>query len=91
MKSNSALEILFQSGLMGLKTSFCLHEKSKNLTCPSCNDEIKRLGISLPSSQHPVSALFCRITNEKMDETNPPMALPNGQVYSEKVFFLILF
>ena len=85
MKSNSALEVLFQSGLMSLKTPFCVHEKSKNLTCPTCNEEIKKLGISLPSSHHPVSALFCRITSEKMDETNPPIALPNGQVYSEKV------
>ena len=85
MKSNSALEVLFQSGLMSLKTPFCNIENNKNIVCPTCNIEIKTLGHALPSSHHPVTALFCRISGEKMDEKNPPLALPNGQVYSEKV------
>ena len=85
MKSNSPLEVLFQSGLMSLKTCFCYSDKNKNITCPVCYDEIGKLAKKLPSSHHPVSALICRITGEIMDHTNPPMALPNGQVYSEKV------
>jgi len=87
MKSNSALEVLFQCGLMSLKTPFCKTEKNKNMVCPTCNIEIQKLATSLPSSHHPVTALICRVTGERMDETNPPMALSNGQVYSEKVFF----
>jgi macrophage erythroblast attacher len=85
MKNNSPLEILFQSGLMSLKTCFCYSEYNKNISCPVCYDEIGRLSKGLPSSHHPVSALICRISGEIMDHTNPPMALPNGQVYSEKV------
>lgn len=85
MKSNSPLEVLFQSGLMGLKTPFCYSHKNKNLTCPVCCDEIGILAQTLPGSHHPVSALICRISGEIMDHTNPPLALPNGQVYSDKV------
>lgn len=86
MKSSSPLEVLFQSGLMSLKTCFCYSNKNKNLTCPVCCEEIGKLAKYLPSSHHPVSALTCRVTSEIMDHTNPPMALPNGQVYSEKVY-----
>lgn len=90
MKSSSALEVLFQSGLMSLKTPFCNNEHNKNFVCPTCNVEIKKLASSLPSSHHPVSALLCRITGEKMDEKNPPLALPNGQVYSDKVTKILI-
>jgi len=83
MKSSSPLEILFQSGLMSLKTPFCYMNKNK--TCPVCCDEIGTLAMGLPGSQHPVSTLICRITGAIMDHMNPPMSLPNGQVYSEKV------
>jgi macrophage erythroblast attacher len=85
MKTNSPLEILFQSGLMSLKTCFCYGDANKNVSCPVCYDEIGRLAKELPMSHHPVSALICRITGEIMDENNQPMTLPNGQIYSEKV------
>lgn len=85
MKTNSPLEVLFQSGLMGLKTKFCYLDKSKNNSCPICCDEIGKFAQVLPSSDHPVSALICRISGEIMDHNNPPMAMMNGQVYSEKV------
>lgn len=87
MKSNSSLEVLFQSGLMSLKTPFCVSDKNKNMVCPTCNVEIQKLAGKLPSSHHPVTALICRISGEKMDESNPPIALSNGQVFSEKVKF----
>ena len=83
MKSNSLLEILFQSGLMSLKSNFCFGEK-KCLACPICSEDIGNIAKMLPMSNHPVSTLICRITGEIMDSSNPPLALPNGQVYSEK-------
>lgn len=88
MKSSSALEVLFQSGIISLKTCFCYSKNNinnKNSPCPVCNEEIGKLGKSLPSSHHPVSALICRISGTIMDHLNPPMSLPNGQIYSEKV------
>lgn len=38
------------------------------------------LARDLPYSHHSQSFLICRHTGEVMDENNPPMALPNGQV-----------
>ena len=80
---SSFLEILFQSGLMSLKTSFC-YTNNKCLSCPICNEEIGKVASTLPASNHQISTLICRITGEIMDTSNPPLALPNGQVYSTK-------
>ena len=41
--------------------------------------------MTVPSTHKVVSSLICRISGEVMDEHNPPVSLPNGQVYSEKV------
>lgn len=38
----------------------------------------------MPSTLKTVSSLICRITGEIMDEHNPPIMLPNGEVYSQK-------
>ncbi len=84
MKSSSTLEILFQCGLMSLKTPFCFTSATKNKRCPICCEEIGQLAKFLPSSHHPVTALICRVSNQIMDHLNPPIALPNGQIYSEK-------
>ena len=70
---------------MGLKTKFCYLSKNKNTSCPICCEEIGKFASVLSSSDHPVSSLLCRISGEIMDHTNPPMALTNGQVFSEKV------
>jgi macrophage erythroblast attacher len=80
---SSFLEILFQSGLISLKTSFC-YTNNKCLSCPICSEEIGKVALNLPTSNHQISTLICRITGEIMDTSNPPLALPNGQVYSTK-------
>lgn len=85
LDSKSMLEILFQSGLISLKTPFCYDENNKkNINCPICSNEITKLSKDLPYFNHQVSHIICRITDEIMDETNPPLSLPNGQVYCEK-------
>ena len=38
----------------------------------------------LPCSKHVHSKLVCAITRQPMNEHNPPMALPNGLVYSRR-------
>ena len=68
---------------MSLKTSFC-YTNNKCLSCPICNEEIGKVASTLPASNHQISTLICRITGEIMDSSNPPLALPNGQVYSTK-------
>lgn len=45
----------------------------------------------LPYAHHQTTKLVCRITGLPMDENNPPMVLPNGQAYSQKVLKLTKF
>ena len=43
------------------------------------------LAEALPYAKHTRSKLLCAVTRETMSDDNPPMALPNGYVYSTKV------
>ena len=54
----------------------------KALDCPCCTDILGRIAIKLPMAHQEHSALICRLSGVKMDENNPPVMLPNGQVYS---------
>jgi macrophage erythroblast attacher len=51
--------------------------------CPTCSDVGGQLCSSLPFAHHPHSRLVCRVTERVMDEHNPPVALPNGYVFSK--------
>ena len=44
----------------------------------------QKLAEGLPYSKHIHSTLICPVTQEVMNEDNPPMVAPNGAVYSEK-------
>lgn len=44
----------------------------------------RALAEGLPYAKHVHSKLICAITHELMDEHNPPAALPNGHVYSQR-------
>jgi hypothetical protein len=63
----------------------CFREESKKVNCPVCNELIGKLAKDLPYAHHIHSRLVCRLSGELMNEDNPPMMLPNGQVYSKKV------
>ncbi|KAL3672075.1 hypothetical protein V7S43_002739 [Phytophthora oleae] len=52
--------------------------------CPACSEVGSQLCTGLPFAYHPHSRLVCRVTQSLMDEHNPPLVLPNGQVYSKK-------
>lgn len=79
------LTLTIQAGISSLKTIFCDHQISFNESCPTCSTKIRTLGKSLPYSHHANTALRCKMTGEIMDDQNPPLFLPNGNVYSEKV------
>merc|ERR1711991_532480 len=70
-------------GLAALKTPMCYEDDDKNPNCPVCTKEGRILAKDLPFSHHTRSMLVCRITGETMNENNPPMLLPNGNVYSQ--------
>ncbi|EFA81832.1 lissencephaly type-1-like motif-containing protein [Heterostelium album PN500] len=78
---HSLLNISLQSGLSVLKTEQCEDEETKNINCPLCDEDFQSLAEPLPVSLQSHSSLICKITGEIMDEDNPPMVLPNGNVY----------
>lgn len=85
----SLLEKSVQSGLSCLKTPFCYKDEySKRDKCPICHSLTHELAKDLPMTHKISSMLICRISNEIMDGGNPPVALPNGQIYSLKVLSL---
>lgn len=80
----STIEIMLKAGLASLKTRKCGMEADRKLSCPTCVEPYLSLAQLLPRGRHDNSILVCAISGEIMDENNPPMALPNGNVYSYK-------
>ena len=72
-----------QAGLTALKTHSC-SSREKNVNCPVCV-EFGELAEGLPTAHFVNSSLVCRMSGRLMDESNPPLVLPNGQVYSTMV------
>lgn len=72
-----------QAGLSALKTPLSLE--------PGCCREdplhlpaFQRLAEGLPFAKHVHSKLICALSHSLMNEHNPPAALPNGYVYSQR-------
>ena len=82
LTGQSMLTICMQAGMMALKTHYCYEQANKNVNCPICNEHMNALAQRLPYSQRMNSCIVCRISGKIMDEDNPPMVLPNGNVYS---------
>eukprot|EP00744_Colponema_vietnamica_P000494 GILI01000899.1.p1 GENE.GILI01000899.1~~GILI01000899.1.p1 ORF type:complete len:391 (+),score=51.22 GILI01000899.1:113-1285(+) len=76
------LTLCLQAGLVALKTPYCYQEHSRSVNCPCCDSNLGQFAAPLPSVRHVSSSLVCHITGLPIDENNPPLALPNGYVYS---------
>ncbi|RUS17168.1 CTLH/CRA C-terminal to lish motif domain-containing protein [Endogone sp. FLAS-F59071] len=86
------LSITLQAGLSALKTPQCGRPEHRNIHCPVCAaDTLGVLAERLPLSHHVNSTLVCRISGVIMNWDNPPMALPNGQVYSLNISFAFIW
>eukprot|EP00127_Corallochytrium_limacisporum_P004125 Clim_evm70s157 gene=Clim_evmTU70s157 len=81
MTNDSMLTITLQAGISALKTRMCMSGDDVNPDCPVCSPLIHELAADLPFSHRINSCLVCRISKTIMNEDNPPMALPNGNVY----------
>ena len=83
------LTMSLQAGLSALKTPMCYQSLQKNLNCPVCDGStFGSLAQCLPNSHHVNSCIVCKISGSLMNEDNPPLALPNGYVYSSKVSWI---
>jgi macrophage erythroblast attacher len=82
LSATSPFETLMTAGLASLKTPKCYSTDDKNPNCPICSSGLSAMAQTVPQPRHNHSVLVCRISGTIMDEHNPPLVLPNGQVYS---------
>ncbi|CAD8132695.1 unnamed protein product [Paramecium octaurelia] len=81
----SPLLSFLKCGITTLKTQYCDQPDYQQVNrCPICNKQMQELSKDLLTTQKLGSTWICRISGELMDENNPPMMLPNNQVYSQK-------
>jgi len=59
--------------------------------CPACDEHLGAIAACLPRAHKSQSMLICRISGDTMDESNPPLAFPNGQVYSSNAITKMAF
>jgi len=88
------LEISVVAGLHALLTPTCQRaacgmlpdatNAHQPLECPACSQDVREAILQVPLPIRSTSSLVCPITRAPIDESNYPMALPNGQVYSKK-------
>jgi len=85
LSSTSVFALTLQCGLSVLKTPHCYKKRreDRNPDCPVCNDLLNQLAKPLPVAHCSHSKLVCYITGKPLNENNPPLALPNGNVYGE--------
>lgn len=89
--NNFSKESLFistlQAGIIALKTPACCGDRPEmnSSECPICiENTFGELSKTLPNVHKINSVLIDCVTREIMDEENPPIALPNGFVYSKR-------
>jgi macrophage erythroblast attacher len=86
LTKDSMLTLTIQAGITALKTHSCYNPASININCPVCEkDTFGRIAPELPNAHHVNSSLVCYISGKIMDESNPPLVLPNGYCYSSNV------
>lgn len=74
---------IVRTGLSSLKTrQCCIHGQSSFSECPVCDGPLSKVAQPLPYGHFEISRIRCRITGLPINEDNPAMALPNGQVIS---------
>ncbi|XP_037078066.1 E3 ubiquitin-protein transferase MAEA-like isoform X3 [Pollicipes pollicipes] len=84
LSSVSVFNTVLQDGLATLKTHQCYrHDGQGNPDCPVCQMPLNELARPLPFSHCTQSRLMCALSGKPIDEHNPPMALPNGNVYGK--------
>jgi macrophage erythroblast attacher len=79
------LHLALYGGLAALKLPVCYNPSNHttNADCPVCDSQgLGILAKEVPWSHHVNSTIVCVLTGKIMDEDNPPMAFPNGYVYS---------
>jgi len=81
----SVFNTVLQDGLATLKTHQCYRaDGQSNADCPICQTPLNELARPLPFSHCTQSRLMCALSGKPIDEYNPPLMLPNGNVYGKR-------
>jgi macrophage erythroblast attacher len=78
----SLLELQLQAGLSALKCPQSF-ENSAAREDPLHSTSLRELARDVPWSKHIRSKLVCAMSSSVMDESSPPLVLPNGYVYGK--------
>jgi macrophage erythroblast attacher len=70
------------AALATLKTTACTIDSDRVDACPVCTEPLRELAANVPVALRQQSFLLCRMSGAVMGDDNPPLALPNGNVYS---------
>ena len=91
LPKRSLFEIILQAGICTLKTPVCSKSSHDDSTsaesgdesnCPICSTNVWAIAMNMPFTSKSRSHVICRLSKKRMSEDNPPVALPNNQVYS---------
>ena len=83
LTNNPLLIKILSIGISILKTIFCSDSQFFKENCPTCSVSFQSLWKEVPFVHKTTTTLICRISGKVMDENNPPLVLPNGNIYSE--------
>jgi macrophage erythroblast attacher len=89
MPATAPLLVAIGAGLTALKTPACFHGDHACRECPVCNEPFQALAEQMPGAQRSQSSLVCRLSGLPMNEDNPPLVLPSGNVYSRDALLSI--
>lgn len=98
MPATPPLLVAIGAGLTALKTPACFQHPQEGgagagsgrvVDCPVCNAPFQQLADELPSAQRSQSTLVCRLSGLPMNEDNPPLVLPSGNVYSQQALLAL--
>lgn len=85
LPSEPLLHLALYGGLASLKLDACFDSTTKSVDCPVCDPALGTLAREIPRSHHFNSTIVCALSGKIMDADNPPLAMPNGYVYSQGV------
>lgn len=77
-------ETTLEAGMLVTKSTSCCCTHSEHPKCPTCCPLLNKIANDLPLPSRENSLIICRLTNDLIDEQNPGLMLPNGQVYGTR-------
>lgn len=80
--ATAPLLVYTTAALATLKTTACTLDGERSDACPACHEPLRPLAAIVPVALRQQSFLLCRMSGAVMGDDNPPLALPNGNVYS---------